>query len=68
MGILPNYPPYPWGSRIEPPGPVKSGVKREENQMPEVDVTNGIRGNGFIYQVEDSGERSQADFPYCANF
>lgn len=69
MGVLPNYPPYPWGSRVAGVSDGGTqGVQREEQNYPEVDVTNGTKPEGFIYQVVDSKDRSQATYPYGANW
>ena len=68
LGVYPNYPPYPMGSRVGDLSAGKTGVKRDEMNMPEIDITNAVRPNGYIYEVNDSGERSQADFPFGANY
>lgn len=70
MGLLPSYPPYPYGSCIKDKiGEVKLGTKRQDDQIyPEIDITSrGARPSGFITEVNDTTERCSAEFPLAAN-
>lgn len=69
MGVLPEMPPYPYGSTITD---VKTsapsfGCKRDDFCYPEMNLTNGKRATNFITDITENGDRSSAEFPLGAN-
>ena len=67
MDILPNYPEYPIGTRVDEMKEGPTGLSREDMSFPEIGITNQIKENGFIIRIDDKGERGASEFPFSAN-
>lgn len=69
LGVLPDLPPYPYGSSISE---IKNsgsefGTKREDFCYPEINLTNGKRPSCYITEITEKGDRGAAEFPLGAN-
>ncbi len=69
LGMQNDLPPYPTGSSIsEVKESVPSfGCKRDDFCYPEMNLTAGKRPTAYITEINDSGDRGQAEFPWAAN-
>jgi hypothetical protein len=67
MGLMANLPPWPIPTGIVDLKQMKIGCSRNENSIPEINITKKNRDDGYIIKVIEKGDRPQASFPWASN-